>query len=114
MRFWFPPAVVQGATPRCAVGFSFLGIPVCLNPVFSPRVWTLRGFSGSAALCPIREGAPQIHDDGLNGSCIALPPALAAVFTQACHLQEPLQLVDAVLLHGLNYNTDYKQGKKRT
>jgi hypothetical protein len=41
-RFWFPPAVVQGLRRAVAVGFSFLGIPVCLTPVFSPRVWTLR------------------------------------------------------------------------
>lgn len=30
MRFWFPPAVVQGLRRAVAVGFSFLGIPVCL------------------------------------------------------------------------------------
>ena len=37
-----------------------------------------------------------------------------AVFIQACHLQELLQLVDAVLLHGFNYNTTYKNDKKET
>ena len=58
MRFWFPPAVVQGLRRSVAVGFSFLGIPVCLTPVFSPRVWTLRGFPSGAALDPVREGAP--------------------------------------------------------
>lgn len=40
MRFWFPPAVVQGLRRAVAVGFVCLGIPVCLTPVFSPRVWT--------------------------------------------------------------------------
>ena len=94
MRFWFPPAVVQGLRRAVAVGFVCLGIPVCLNPVFSPRVWTLRGFSGSAALCPIREGAPQIHDGHLLLSAVA---RAGTVFTQACHLQEPLQPVDAVV-----------------
>ena len=46
------PCCRAGATPHGAVGFSFLGIPVCLNPVFSPRVWTLRGFPSGAALLP--------------------------------------------------------------
>ena len=85
-----PPIDLEG------LGFSFLGIPVCLNPVFSPRVWTLRGFSGSAALCPIREGAPQIHDDGLNGSSIALPPALALYLPRRATCKSVVQLVDAL------------------
>ena len=46
------------AVTAFAAGFVAVGIPVCLNPVFSPRVWTLRGFPSGAALCPIREGAP--------------------------------------------------------
>ena len=76
----------------CALGFAFLGIPVCLTPVFSPRVGTLRGFSGSAAHDPVREGAPQIHDDGL---LLSAATRAGAVFTQACHLQERCSLVDA-------------------
>ena len=52
------PCCRARATPRGAVGFVAVGIPVCLNPVFSPRVWTLRGFPSGAALDPIREGAP--------------------------------------------------------
>ena len=58
MRFWFPPAVVQGLRRAVAVGFVCLGIPVCLTPVQAPGVGALRGFPGSAALGPIREGAP--------------------------------------------------------
>ena len=52
------PCCRTGATPRGAVGFSFLGIPVCLTPVQAPGVGALRGFPSGAALCPIREGAP--------------------------------------------------------
>lgn len=37
--FGFPLLSCRGYA-ACAVGFSFLGIPVCLTPVFSPRVWT--------------------------------------------------------------------------
>ena len=40
------------------LGFSFLGIPVCLTPVQAPGVGALRGFPSGAALDPIREGAP--------------------------------------------------------
>ena len=42
--FGFPLLSCRGYA-ACAVGFSFLGIPVCLTPVFSPRVWTSRGLS---------------------------------------------------------------------
>ena len=51
-------ACLSKQSPRVAAGFSFLGIPVCLTPVQAPGVGALRGFPGSAALCPIREGAP--------------------------------------------------------
>jgi hypothetical protein len=53
------------------------------------------------ALIPILGAAPQVHDDHLLLSAVA---RAGAVFTQACHLQEPLQPVDAVLLRWTNHN----------
>ena len=51
-------ACLSKQSPRGAAGFVAVGIPVCLTPVQTPGVGALRGFPGSAALCPIREGAP--------------------------------------------------------
>jgi hypothetical protein len=50
--FGFPLLSFKGLRRAVAVGFACLGIPVCLTPVFSPRVWTLRGFPGSAGVDP--------------------------------------------------------------
>ena len=71
-------AVAFRPVSACALGFSVLGIPVCLNPVLSPRVWTSRGLSRIAPVNPIRASAAAVERPTIF--CIPLPPAVPCVY----------------------------------
>ena len=87
MRFWFPPAVVQGLRRLCG-GLFFSWHPGLPHPRISPRGWCF------ARLPQWR--CPLPHPGGCAVSTRRWPKRFlysaatraGAVFIQACHLQE--------------------------